>query len=438
MAFTFKGGVHPKEMKELSEGSALRKAPVPEKVFIPLAQHIGAPAKPIVKKGDEVKMGQRIGEAGGFVSCHIHSSVSGKVIDVKPMMDPLGRYVPTVIIENDGKDDKEYMDEHEDFMALSQEEIKNISREAGLAGMGGATFPTFVKMSPPPDKKIDTFILNGAECEPYLTADHRLMLEMPEEVAAGTALFTKGYGEARGWIGIENNKPDAIEMMKKYARKYNLEVADLKTKYPQGAEKQLITAITGREVPSGSLPFDAGCAVQNVGTAVALYEAVRFGKPLIERVVTVSGIGVKEPVNLIVRIGTPYQDLIDLAGGWKTEPGKIISGGPMMGMAIARTDVPVTKGTSGILLFPKEMATKAPELPCISCSMCVDICPARLLPTTIAQNAKIERWDEAENLGALDCIECGSCSYICPASRRLLDRIRRAKAEINLLKRKGK
>ncbi|MFP4459280.1 MAG: electron transport complex subunit RsxC [Candidatus Zixiibacteriota bacterium] len=438
MAFSFKGGVHPPDMKELAKDSAITRLPAPDVVYIPLSQHIGAPAKPIVKKGDEVKMGQKIGEAGAFVSCHIHSSVSGKVKAIKDMLDPLGRYVPTVVIENDGKDTPEYLEKHEDPLSLSKEDIKNISREAGLAGMGGATFPTFVKLSPPPEKKIDTFILNAAECEPYLTADYRLMIEMPDEVIDGSLMFAKGYDTEKAWIGVEKNKPDAIAVLQEKASGKDISIGELKVKYPQGAEKQLIEAITGRQVPSGCLPFDAACAVQNVGTAVALYEAAKLGKPLYERVVTVTGPLVKNPANILARIGTPYRDLIEAAGGTTAEPGKVISGGPMMGLAQKSLDVPVTKGTSGILVFPGDMAVRDEEVACISCAKCVDICPVRLMPTMLAQNSRLQRWEEAQKLGALDCIECGSCQYICPSHRRLLDRVRRAKAEIMAMQRKGK
>ena len=308
---------------------------------------------------------------------------------------------------------------------------------AGIAGMGGATFPTSVKLSPPKEHPVDVVILNGAECEPYLTADYRLMLEKPEEVVLGTLMLKKAVGAKEAWIGIELNKPDAIEIMKKFGAKHGVEIAALKTKYPQGAEKQLIDAVKKREVPSGGLPFVSGCLVQNVGTAFALYEAAKLGKPLIERVVTITGTIVNNPANLIAKVGTPYGELVELAGGLKEEAGKVISGGPMMGLAQKTLDVPVTKGTSGILVFPKEMAKKADEVACVSCAMCVDICPMRLLPTTIAQNARIKNWEEADNLGALDCIECGSCSWICPSSRKLLDRIRRAKTEIMAIKRKG-
>jgi len=426
-------------MKELSDKVALRDAPVPERVFIPLSQHIGAPAKVVVNKGDTVKMGQKIGELSAFVSCNIHSSVSGQVFKIEKMLDALGRYVDHVIIDNDGKDTKEYLPEHENPLELTAQEIKTIAGEAGLAGMGGATFPTFVKISPPDNKPVDTIILNGAECEPYLTSDHRLMLEMAEDVIIGGLLFMKAMNASKLYIGIEKNKPDAIEMMKKFAPKYdNVEIAELITKYPQGAEKQLIDAVAKKEVPSGGLPFDTGCSVQNVGTAKALYDAVRFGKPLIDRVVTITGTIVTNPVNVIARIGTPYSFLLDAAGGTKEEAGKVISGGPMMGLAQKNLDVVVTKGTSGILFFPRSQSLRRTEQPCISCGKCVEICPMRLMPTVIAQNSRLERWDIAEKNNALDCIECGSCSWICCAAQPLLDRIRRAKSEIQLIKRKGK
>ena len=431
MADTFSGGIHPPEEKRYSSDAPIETLPAPEVAFIPLSQHIGAPAQPTVKKGDRVLMGQTIGEPAGFVSAAIHSSVSGKVKDVALHMHPVtGKPEPTVIIENDGLDERaEELTAHgESWQAVEPDEIRKIAANAGIVGMGGATFPTHVKLSPPKGKIIDTVLLNGAECEPYLTADHRLMLEFPDDIVRGHLLIGKTLGAGRLGICIEKNKPDAIEVLQKRVEGTGIKVHPLAVKYPQGAEKQMIVAVTGREVPSGGLPFDCGCYVQNVGTAKALYDAVSKGVPLIERVVTVSGPILKEPANLMVRVGTRYSELIEACGGAIEDIYKIISGGPMMGLAQFSDEVPVTKGTSGVLLFGAEDVEVRPELACINCAKCVDICPAFLMPTRIAQCAEYENVEMAEKFGALDCIECGSCAFICPSDRKLLHYIRRAKA----------
>ena len=431
MAITFKGGIHPPEEKHFSEKKAIEVLPVPDEVFILLSQHAGAPAKPLVKKGDSVKMGQKIGEAAGFISANVHSSVSGTVKKIDDVPHFLGGFSPAVIIENDGKDTPaEELVPHGDWKSLPRDEFAKIAAEAGIVGMGGAMFPMNVKLSPPNDKPIDTVIINGAECEPYLTADHRLMLEFPEKIIEGTQMIAFALGAKRVIIGIENNKPDAVKKMSEAAKETDIEVVAIKTKYPQGAEKQLINALTGREIPSGGLPFDVGCYVQNVGTAMALRDAVIDGKPLIERVTTVSGTVVREPKNFLVRVGTPIKNLLDAAGGAKSEIGKVISGGPMMGLAQWTMETPVTKGTSGVLFFPPESAKLGEETNCILCANCIDICPMRLMPTTIAHNAKAGKFDVAQSLGAMDCIECGSCSFVCPANIKLLQYIRWAKAEI--------
>jgi len=437
MAITFKGGVHPPESKHYTEDKPIERIPAPEVVYVLLSQHIGAPAKPIVKRGDVVKKGQKIAEAAGFVSANIHSPVSGKVKAIDRIPHFLGSHSQAIVIENDGEDTPaEELEPHPDWQSLSPEEIKNIVAEAGIVGMGGATFPTHVKLSPPKEKPIHTVILNGAECEPYLTADHRLMLENPDEIVEGALIIKHALGAERVIIGIENNKPDAIETMRKAAEGKGIEVAELKTKYPQGAEKQLINALTGLEVPSGGLPFDVGCYVQNVGTAKAIYDAVVKGIPLIERVVTVSGLAVKEPKNLLAPIGTKLSELVDACGGTSGEVGKVIMGGPMMGLAQWTLDTTVTKGTSGLLLFPPEMASVGEETACISCASCVDVCPMRLLPTSIAHNAKYGRFEIAGKLGAMDCIECGSCVFVCPANINLLHYIRWAKLELRKMAKK--
>jgi len=433
MAKTFPGGIHPPESKEYSEGRPIEILAPPEIAIIPVSQHIGAPSEPIVKKGDRVLMGQKIAEAKGFVSVPQHSSVAGTVtkIGLHPHQ-VTGKPELHVFIENDGSDEiaSEIEPAGEKWLDTDPKRIVEIAREAGLAGMGGATFPTHVKLSPPPGKKIDTVLLNGAECEPYLTADHRLMLEFPDDILNGLKLIGKVLDAEHLGVCIEMNKPDAIDTMSKKAEGSDIEIHPLVVKYPQGAEKQMIFAVNGREVPSGGLPFDCGSFVQNVGTAKALYDAVSRGIPLYERVVTVSGPIVKIPSNFMVRIGTPFSNLIDAAGGATGEIGKLISGGPMMGLAQSTDEVVVIKGTSGILLFDPDDAHSRPELPCINCAKCVDICPSYLMPTRIAMCGEYNNAEMAQHLGALDCIECGSCAFICPSDRSLLHYIRVAKKAV--------
>lgn len=436
---TFKGGVHPPHAKHATEHKEIERAQLPPKVYIPLQQHIGAPCKPVVEVGDEVKTGQKIGEAESFVSAPVHASVSGKVVSIETMPHPIGADVLTVVIESDGKDElSEDIKPKGELESLTPEDIKKIIREAGIVGMGGAAFPTQVKLSPPPDKKIDTIIINGAECEPYLTADHRVMLEHSEDILFGLKAIMKAVGVEKGYIGIENNKPDAIKKMQELVKdENNIEVVALHTKYPQGGEKQLIYAITGREVPSGGLPMEVGVIVQNVGTTAMIAKAIKTGMPLIERVLTVTGSAIAEPKNLLVRIGTPFREVIEQCGGFKKAPGKVIMGGPMMGLAQASIDVPVVKGTSGILVLSKDEAKQYQERPCIKCARCVDACPVYLLPTRLSHFAQHGMWDEAEDYNALDCIECGSCSFVCPSKIPLVQRIRLAKSQI-LARRKKK
>jgi len=428
---SFRGGTHPPSKKHFTEGKAVEKAAVPPIVSIPLQQHIGAPCEAIVKPGDRVKMGQKIGQPKGFVSAPVHASVSGIVKSIQPVPSATGGQVLAVVIENDGLDTLYDSITPRDIDSLTPEELKTLILESGIVGMGGATFPTHVKLSPSPEKKIDTVILNGAECEPYLTADHRLMLEQPHEIIYGLKAIMKVLGVTKGFIGIEDNKPDAIQSMRKAAEgEGNIQIKALKTKYPQGAEKQLIEAITKRQVPSGKLPMDVGVVVNNVGTAAAIAKAIKTGIPLIERIVTVAGGAVKEPKNLLVRIGTSFKDVIEQCGGFKEEPAKVISGGPMMGLAQYTLDVPVTKGTSGILLLTHQEAEVPPVQPCIRCGKCIGVCPIHLVPLNISAFALNEDFDNAEKAHALDCIECGSCSYICPAKRPLLQSIRMAKRAI--------
>lgn len=429
---TFKGGTHPPHSKKATEGLALERAKEPKVVVIPMQQHIGATCEPIVQVGDEVKVGQKIGEAKGFVSSPVHSSVSGKVTAVEPRLYSGGIAVTCVVIESDMQDtvSPEIVSKG-DLSGLSAEDVKNIIKEAGIVGMGGATFPTHVKLAPPPDKKVDTVILNGAECEPYLTADHRLMLEYPEDVVLGLQALMKALGVQKGYIGIETNKPDAIEKMYEAAKGIEgIEVVGLKTKYPQGAEKQLIYACTQREVPSGGLPADAGVVVNNVGTAAAVAKAIRTGMPLIERIVTITGAGVSNPKNLIVKIGTSFREVIEQCGGLKANVGKIIAGGPMMGITQFSLDIPVIKGTSGILVLSEEEARLPEPSNCIRCGKCVETCPINLMPVNISAYSLANRHDLAEAANAMDCIECGSCSFVCPAKRPLVDSIRVSKREI--------
>ncbi|AOY76842.1 electron transport complex subunit RsxC [Clostridium formicaceticum] len=439
-ALTFRGGIHPPEGKESTEHLKIEKAVDPQTVVIPMQQHIGAPCEPIVKVGDTVKVGQKIGEAQGFVSSPVHASVSGTVKAIMDMPIVTGNEALAVIIESDGKNEIDpSVASKGDIEALQPKEIIDIIKEAGIVGMGGATFPTHVKLSPPPDKKVDTIILNGAECEPYLTADHRLMLEMPEDVVYGLKAMMKAVGVKKGYIGIENNKPDAIDvMLKAIKNESDIKVVALQTKYPQGGEKQLIYAVTNKEVPSGGLPMDVGVIVSNVGTAAQIAKTIKTGMPLIERVTTVTGKAIKKPRNLMVKIGTPIKELIEQCGGYAVTPGKLILGGPMMGIAQHTDEVSAVKGTSGVLVFDKEGADLPNPINCIRCGRCVEICPANLQPVYISENSLSNRMEQAEKYRALDCIECGSCSYVCPSRRPLLPSIRVAKNQIIAKKREQK
>lgn len=431
MLKTFKiGGVHPPENK-LSAGEAIVTLPLPEQVIIPLSQHIGAPAVPTVKKGDHVKAGQVIGQAAGFISANIHSSVSGTVVNIEAVTDASGYPRPSVIIQVEGDEWEESIlqeAEKKQPSDYTKEEIIKAINAAGIVGMGGATFPTQVKLSPPPGNKAEVLIVNGVECEPYLTADHRLMLEHGEELMTGIQLIKRALGVERAVIGIENNKPDAIAHLKQLAAGIpGVEVCPLKVKYPQGGEKQLIKAVTGKSVPSGGLPIAVGAVVQNVGTVYAVYEAVMKHKPLVERVVTVTGKSVKKPGNYLCRIGTPIARLIEAAGGMPEDTGKVISGGPMMGKAVTSTDIAVTKGTSGVLLMPESESQRLPYRNCIRCGKCVDVCPMGLEPYHLMLLAGENMLEALEEEHVMDCIECGSCMYTCPAHRPLLDLIRLGK-----------
>ena len=429
---TFAGGVHPPDKKELAESKQITPLKAPARVVVLLRQHIGAPAKAAVSIGDEVRIGTVVGSPEGFVSAPVHASVSGKVIAIGEFPTAMGRPAEAVVIENNGKEEWAELAEDANFMELSPERIREKIKAAGIVGMGGATFPTAVKLSPPKEKTVDVVIVNGAECEPYLTADHRLMVERPDDVVNGLRLIMRCLGVKKGFVGIEDNKPDAIAAMTRAASAYpEVEVISMQVKYPQGAEKMLIKTVTGREVPPRALPMDVGAVVQNVGTTVAVYEAVRFGKPSIERVVTVTGEGIKEPKNLMVRVGTLVSELIDSCGGFSNGVAKVVAGGPMMGFAVSSLDVPVTKGTSGILVLPEEGLFHADDFkPCIRCSRCVDVCPMGLTPGLLSVYAEKGQYEDAKEHNLFDCFECGSCAFVCPSKRPIVQLVRLAKSMV--------
>jgi electron transport complex protein RnfC len=431
---TFKiGGVHPPENK-LSTDRPIEVLAIPAQVIIPLSQSLGAPSVPVVNKGDAVKVGQLIAKGEAFISSNIHSSVSGKVLKIDEAMDQSGYRRQAIFITVEGDEWMEDIDRSAELkkeITLTKEEIVSKVKELGIVGLGGATFPSHVKLMVPTGKKAEVLILNGVECEPYLTADHRLMLEKGEELMVGIKILMKGLDVKRAVIGIENNKLDAIGHLKNIAKDFDgIEVEALKVQYPQGGEKQLIDAVLRRQVPSGKLPIEVGAVVHNVGTAFAVYEAVQKNKPLFERVVTVTGKNVKNPGNFMVRVGTSINELIEKAGGLPEDTGKIVSGGPMMGKALNSVDVPVVKGTSGILLFKEKEARRVDPTNCIRCGKCITVCPMGLEPVLLAQYAELEMWENVEAERALDCIECGSCQYTCPAGRPLLDYIRLGKFRV--------
>lgn len=437
------GGVHPPENKR-SANAPIEYPEVHDNdtYIIPVSQHIGRPAKVIVKRNDKVKVGTLIAEGDGFISANVHASVSGTVTKIDYAFDSSGYKRMSVSIRV--KDDvwEEHIDRSTGLVTECNLEGKDIVEKvkaAGIVGMGGATFPSHVKLSPPEDASPKILIVNGVECEPYLTADHRLMLEKGEEIMVGTRILMKALGVKTALIGIEDNKMDAIEHMSRLAEKYEgIRVYGLKVKYPQGGEKQLITALLNKEVPSGKIPVYVGAVVHNVGTVFAVYEAVQKNKPLIERVVTITGPSVGKPANYMARIGVPLQRLAALSGGIPEDTGKIVSGGPMMGKALNSPDVPITKGTSGILFIPEERAHRKPHYdPCIRCIACVEVCPAGLEPYLLMALGERRLWDRAEEEDAMDCIECGSCSYVCPSYRPLLDYIRLDKSNILMMKKKA-
>ncbi len=434
MARSFRiGGIHPPDNK-LSRGEAIVRMPVPENVVILTGQHIGAPATAAVAKGDKVKAGQVVATAAGFVSANVHASCSGEVVAMDMVTDGGGVKRPAITIKVEGDEWTEGIDRtdalKQDCQLPAAEIVKKIVA-AGIVGMGGATFPTQVKLSVPDGKKAEYLIINGVECEPYLTSDHRVMLERGDELLIGVRILAKALGVERAFIGIESNKLDAIEHLSTLAAGYpGIEIVPLKVQYPQGGEKQLIDAVLRRQVPSGGLPLDVGAVVQNVGTALAVYEAVQKDKPLVERVVTVTGKGVQRPMNVLVRVGTPISEVIKFCGGMPDGTEKVINGGPMMGRAMSNPDAPVTKGTSGILLMEHADATRPATGVCIKCAKCVKACPMGLEPYMLSRLGERGMFAEMEDYHATDCIECGSCAYTCPAALPLLDYIRLGKAEV--------
>ena len=435
------GGVHPPENK-LSAGKKIETLALPKQAVLPLSQHIGAPATPIVKKGDVVKVGTQIAQPGGFVSAAIFSSVSGKVAKIDEVVDASGYRKPAVYIDVEGDEWEESIDRTDTLVkecTLTPEEIIAKIKDAGIVGMGGTCFPTHVKLMPPPGNVANILIINAVECEPYLTADHELMMEKPEQIMVGVSILMKAIKVSKAVIGIENNKPDAIQLMAKVASAYpGIEVMPLKVKYPQGGEKQLIDAVISRQVASGALPISTGAVVQNVGTAYAVYEAVQKNKPLFERVVTVTGKSLKNPSNFLVRMGTPMSMLIEAAGGMPEDTGKIIGGGPMMGKALVNADVPVCKGSSGVLLMNDKEAGRGEMQPCIRCAKCVSACPMGLEPYLLATLSAHADWERVEKEDVMSCIECGSCQFTCPSHRPILDFVRLGKGKVGAIIRSRK
>lgn len=430
------GGIHPQENK-LSAGQPITQAPLPKKAVILLGQHIGAPAKPLVAKGDVVKVGTKIAEPMGFVSAAVHSSVSGKVSKIDTVVDATGYPKQAIFIDVEGDEWEESIDRTTDLVSeceFSPEEILRRITDCGIVGLGGACFPTQVKLAPPPSFKAECIIINAVECEPYLTSDHQLMLEHAEEIMVGIRILMKAVRVEKAYIGIEANKPDAISLMERLAASHaGIEVVALKVQYPQGGEKQLIDAVTKRQVASGALPISTGAVVQNVGTAFAVYEAVQKNKPLFERVITITGKALSRPSNLLARIGTPLSELIEACGGMPEDTGKIVGGGPMMGKALTSADVPMAKGSSGVLLMTREESKRGEEKPCIRCAKCVSVCPMGLEPYLLGILGECGEFERMEKERIMDCIECGSCQYTCPANRPLLDYCRLGKAKVGAI-----
>ncbi len=432
---TFHGGIHPGGHKSATQNKPIVDLAPPDELIYPMLQHIGAPATPIVKVGDRVLLGQKIAEANGFVSANIHASVSGTVTAIEKRLHPNGIPTESIVISNDGLDElaEPLQNSGENFKDKSSQEIIEIIKEAGIVGMGGATFPTHVKLSVPSEAKIDYIILNGAECEPYLTSDHREMLENPMDIITGLRILMHIFDLKDGYIGVEDNKKDAISILKNAAEKVtdaNIHIVPLKTKYPQGAEKQLIYAVCKRKMPAGTLPWQVGCIVNNIDTSAAIYRAVVKGRPLTQRIVTLGGDAIKTPMNYRVRTGTPFSHLVEMSGGVNYEIKKVLMGGPMMGMAVPNTDVPVIKGTSGIIAFGENSAWLDKETACIRCGKCVYICPMSLQPNLLDMYARINDTEMLNKLNISDCMECGSCAFVCPSKRRQVQQIKIAKTRL--------
>ncbi|MDD7379305.1 MAG: electron transport complex subunit RsxC [Lachnospiraceae bacterium] len=428
---TFKGGVHPYDGKDLAKDQPIQKIMPKGEMVYPVSQHIGAPASPIVAVGDRVLRGQKIAEAGGFVSAPIYASVSGTVKAIQPRRTAVGDMVNSIIVENDGLMEEVEFHPVEDINSLSKEEILNRIKEAGVVGMGGAGFPTHVKLSPKEPEKIEFIIANCAECEPYLTADYRRMMETPEELVEGMKIVLRLFEGAKGILGVEDNKPDAIEKLQELTKdEPRVEVMPLQTKYPQGGERQLIYATTKREINSTMLPADAGCIVDNVETLISIYHAVKFGKPVMERIFTVTGDAVVKPGNFLYCIGMSYAELLEAAGGFKEQPEKIISGGPMMGFSMFELEIPTTKTSSSLLCFLKDEVAASETTACINCGRCVGACPEQIIPSKLAKMSEFGDKAAFEKWNGMECIECGSCSYICPAKRPLAQYIKTMKKQI--------
>ena len=436
---TFKGGVHPNDGKALAKDKAIVQVQPKGDLVYPMSQHIGAPAVPIVAKGDHVLRGQMIAEAGGFVSAPIYASVSGTVKVIEPRFTPAGSKVNSIVIENDGEYEEVEYSTPKAVSEMSKEEILNAIGDAGIVGMGGAGFPTKVKLSPKEPDKIDYIIANCAECEPYITADYRQILEHGEELVEGMKIILRLFDNAKGLFGVEDNKPDCIEKLQELVKdEPRIEVCPLETKYPQGGERQLIYAVTGRSINSKMLPADAGCIVDNVETIIAIYNAVKLGKPVTNRISTITGDAVEHPGNFLYNIGTSYQELVDAAGGFKVQPEKIISGGPMMGFAMFGLDVPTTKTSSSLLCMSQDEVAAAEKLQtaCINCGRCVEACPEQLIPSRLAKFSDKGLSEEFEKWHGLECVECGSCSFACPAKRQLAQSIKTMKKQVLAAKRK--
>ena len=436
---TFKGGIHPYEGKELSENKPVQVLQPKGEMAFPLSPHIGAPAKPLVAAGDQVLVGQKIGEPGGFISACVISSVSGTVKTIEPRLVANGSMVQSVIIENDGKyQTVEGFGKERDPKSLSKEEIRNLVKEAGVVGLGGAGFPSHVKLTPKDESKIDTVIVNGAECEPYLTSDYRMMLEEPESIIKGLTIILQLFDNAKGVIAIESNKPEAIKQMTELVKdEPRITVCPLQTKYPQGGERTLIYAVTGRKINSTMLPADAGCMVDNVDTVISIYNAVAKSIPLIRRIITVTGDAIANPQNYNVRIGTSYTELLEASGGFQAEPAKVISGGPMMGQALFDYNVPVTKTSSALTCLTKdEVAEHAPSA-CIRCGRCVKVCPGNIVPQMIMEAAERSDMERFIKLNGMECCECGCCAYICPARRPLTQAFKEMRKEVAASRKKA-